>query len=663
MRRIIPLLILILAASALSAAPAMAGGYSYGTTVYPSGTSFAPDPTIWLYLNASNPSTIQVNLTLSTGQTVAMTYNPTLDVASVILPTPPEPGTQVSGDVSISDPGYTTEVLPVSFTEAGTAVAPQPESLAAWQFTALLNRTRTAQGLPALTYDQLLSAAALAHATYYQTYASSLYATGSFSLHAESQSYPVGYTGSSPVQRDLAVGAVFSGLDLEVLATGRTTVDQAYRALMDTTFHRFGLLSAQVSSIGVGWQPASGSAPSVVVSDITGNAAAQVTPPAQMLFPVQAATDVPLSYTGEDPNPLSGIRSNAQLASDPAGYPISISFSSLVATSIQVSSAQLTDAAGLVPTYLIDNATYTDNNPVYSGESMARGAALFATSPLAPDTVYTAAFSGTETLTSGASQPFDAIWSFTTRPSASLTAAYLVGTTLVVTGHQLDLASTPLPTLLGPSATSSPSWTVTAHTASATFATPPNLTGVSLNGQTVPISPPPFSDLAQASWAAQPIISAWGRKVVQGMGQGLFAPLSSVTGLQAITLIYRQIGLPGVSINPVVASLPVWSQAAVSWALGAGLITPPYVASLTLPAPRDSVVQWLMQGEGVAPLTTPPPFSDASQIPIADAGYVAAGAAMGVVNGFPNGTFQPASVTSRAEMVKLLSAFFLPNTP
>ncbi|MHB1981039.1 MAG: CAP and S-layer homology domain-containing protein [Sulfobacillus sp.] len=663
MRRIIPLLVVILAASVLPIAPALAGGYSYGTTVYPTGTSFAQDPTVWLYLQAASPSTIQVNLTLSTGQTMAMTYNPSLDVASVLLPTPPAPGTQVTGDVSITDPGYTTEVLSVSFTEANTPISPQPESLAAWQFSALLNRSRTADGLPTLSYDQNLAAASMAHATYYQTYANSLYATGTFSLHDESATYPVGYTGDTPVQRDLAVGAVFSGIDIEVLATGRQTVVQAYRALMDTTFHRFGLLSAQISQIGVGWQPAVGSVPSIVVSDISGNAALPVTPPAQMLFPVQGATDVPLSYTGESPNPLSGIRSDAQLPSDPAGYPVSISFSSLVVNSVQISSAQLTDASGVVPTYLIDGSTYTDTNPVYSGESMARGAALFAQSPLTPGTVYTAAFSGTEMLTSGASQPFNAVWSFTTRPTASLTAAYLVGNTLVVTGHQLDLPSTPQPTLLGPSAADTQAWTVTSHTASTTFATPPSLTGVSLNGQTVPISPPPFSDLGQASWAAQPIISAWGRQVVQGIGHGLFAPLSAVTGLQAITLIYRQIGSPGVAINPVAASLPVWSQAAVSWALAVNLITPEFVPSLTLAAPRDSVVQWLMQGEGVAPLSTPPPFSDASQIPTADAGYVAAGAAMGVVNGFPNGTFQPASVTTRAAMVKLLSAFFLPNMP
>ncbi len=663
MRRIILPFILILAASTASSLPAMAGGYSYGTTVFPSGTSFAADPTVWLYLNASDPSTIEVNLTLSSGQTIPMAYNPALDVASVVLPNPPPPGAQISGDVSISDPGYTTEVVPLSFTEASTPIAAQPESLAAWQFAALLNRSRTAEGLPTLAYDPLLSAASLAHATYVQTYANSLYASGSFSLHAESAADPTGYTAATPVQRDEAVGAVFSGLDLEVLATGRQTVVQAYRALMDTTFHRFGLLSAQVSSIGVGWQPGSQTAASVVVSDITGNAAAQVTPPAQMLFPIQGATDVPLSYTGEDPNPLSGIRSDAQLAADPAGYPISISFSSLVANSIQISSAQLLDASGLVPTYLIDNATYTDNNPVYTGESMARGAALFAQSPLAPNTVYTAQFSGTETLTSGVIQPFSAVWSFTTRPAASVTAAYLIGSTLVVTGHELDLASTPSPTLLGPSADSAQSWTVTAHTAATTFTTPPNLTGVSLNGQTVPISPPPFSDLGQASWAAQPIISAWGRKVVLGMGMGLFAPMSPVTGLQAITLIYRQIGSPGVAINPAVATLPIWSQAAVSWALSAGWITAQFVPSLALSAPRDSVVQWLMQAEGVAPLSTPPPFSDASQIPAAQAGYVSAAAAMGVVNGFPNGTFQPASVTSRAAMVKLLSAFFLPNTP
>ncbi len=663
MRRVALLLVIILAASPLVALPALAGGYSYGTTVYPSGTSFSPDPTVWLYVQSSTPSSLTVTLELSTGQSLPMTVNPALDVASVVLPTAPPPGTQVTGDVSISDPGYVTEVIPLSFTEASAPVQPLPESLAAWQFQALLNSDRTRQGLPTLTYDPILSAASAAHASYYQTYANSLYASGSFSLHDESPSYPNGYTGQTPYQRDIAVGAVFSGLDLEVLATGRPTAVQAYRALMDTTFHRFGLLSAQVNAIGVGWQPSSGTAPSVVVSDITGNAAAQVTPPADLLFPVQGAQNVPLSYVGEDPNPLSGIRSNAQLSTDPAGYPVSISFSSLAATSVEISQAQLTDAQGVVPTYLIDGATYTDTNPVYGGESMARGAALFGQSPLLPDTVYTASFSGTENLVGGGSQPFSATWSFTTRPLASLTAAYLIGNTLVVTGHELDLASNPQPTLVGASPGLTPTWTFTQHTAVATFTQPPSLSGVSMGGQVVPISSPPFSDLAEASWAAQPIISAYNRGVVKGMGHGIFAPLAPVTGLQALTLIYRQAGSPATTLSPETSSLPSWGQAAASWALANGLITPADVGSLSQAAPRDQVVRWLMQGEGVAPLSTQPPFTDAAQIPAQDVGYVAAAAAMGVVQGFPNGTFQPLSLTSRAAMVKLLAAFFLPTMP
>lgn len=641
--------------------PPEARAFSYGTAVHPGGTTEVPDPTVWFSFDPSgDPGLPSVTLTLN-GQSYPMTYNGSQGIFAYTLTSPIPPGQTETGTVVITEAFYQTVSLPVSFQEGAVPLTPLPESLGSWKVLTLLNRMRATLGLSPLAYDANLAAASQAHATYVSTNYQALYASGSLSMHEETSSFPAGFTGQWPWDRDEALGAIYPSSD-EVMTENVGGPGTSLLALLDTTFHRFGLLDPTVTDMGTGVTLA----PQVpiFVADMGGPATSPTPVTTVVLFPWNGATGVRTSFTGEDPNPLSAYRSNSELAQNPAGYPVTVTFQDPTVTGVQVASATLSGPAGPVPIWELDGTNYQDTNPVYSGESMGNSVALFAQSALLPDTSYTATVTGTLTHQGGTQGPFTETWSFTTSPAPTLSRAFAFGKTVYVMGSNLLEGSGGVVYWYSGHSPGTPAEMDSESLTVFTFSGPPDVTGVGLSSSshpTVSLSVPPFKDFSLAPWAVSYIAQAQSSGIVTGEGGGIFAPNDPVTGEQALTMIYRSLGSPATAVNPSAASVPAWAQAAVSWAIQASLISSSGVSSLGGPADRADLSRWLLVAESVAPLGTVPTFTDTASIPAADVGYVSAAQSLGLITGFPNGSFGPLQSVTRAQMAKLLDLLSIPT--
>lgn len=633
-----------------ASAHGISAGYSYGSTVSPSGTVYVTEPTVWVLIEPDPGSPAPtVTLTLD-GTAYPMSYDPALDVALYTFPTPLAPGSQWTGTVTISEGGYRTATLPVAFTIASQPAGPLAQTLSGWQALAEVNAIRQTEGVGVLVYDPALAAAAMAHAKYYVNN-QDLYASGTLSLHQEVPGTP-GFTGIDPWNRDEAFAASEPTTG-EVMAVGEGSDMGALLALFDTTFHRFGLLSGDYSAFGSGYSPAV-SGQDAFVADMGGPDIAPQGTSGVMLFPWNGAQGVPTGFWGEDPNPLAAYRSNLALASDPAGYPVSLTFTGAQVTGVSVSSASLTGPSGAaVPIWVVDSQDYTDQNNLYPGETMGNSVALFGKSALDPGTTYHVQVTGTLSLANGTTNPFTEDWSFATRPSPTVSKAFIVGSSLYLEGRNLGQAQVTTPV----AATSSSS----AYTyAERTFARAPTFTRIRVAGAQVALTAPPFTDLSQATWATPYVIRAQAEGVVEGEGHGIYAPNAPLTGLEALTMIYRSLGQPSVPLAASLSGVPGWAGAAVTWALSDGLVTRSDVPSLAEPAQRADLARWLLAANGI-PGSGTAQFTDASEIPSQDMGFVAEAQSLGVITGFPDGSFRPLGSITRAQMAKVLSLMMLPR--
>ena len=126
-------------------------------------------------------------------------------------------------------------------------------------------------------------------------------------------------------------------------------------------------------------------------------------------YPYPGQSGVQTTFEGEYPNPLAG-------KTDPttAGYLITLAFNDPNMKSVQVTAATLSDSSQSVPVWEYDDHTWTDTNPIYSGDTMGNSVALIAQEPLLHGIMYTAEVTGTLLVADGSTHPFDQRWSFTT---------------------------------------------------------------------------------------------------------------------------------------------------------------------------------------------------------------------------------------------------------
>ncbi|MHB9095834.1 MAG: S-layer homology domain-containing protein [Eubacteriales bacterium] len=177
----------------------------------------------------------------------------------------------------------------------------------------------------------------------------------------------------------------------------------------------------------------------------------------------------------------------------------------------------------------------------------------------------------------------------------------------------------------------------------------------------------PFAD-AKGNWAEAAIAEMYAKDVIKGYNDNSFKPKKPVTFLEAVVMLDKMLWGKPISID--ISSDYLHEQFNIpEWAVG-------YISS----AMRNNIMSWneLQKASREQPLTRQDaallairaleltkqakaktditlPFSDLNQINESMKGYITVAYERRIINGYPDGTFQPNGPISRAETAILLS--------
>lgn len=313
--------------------------------------------------------------------------------------------------------GATTTPTPTPSVSVGTLATsvPTPTYAAGSVEKAIfdkLNEVRLSGGFGMLAQDTVLDKAALNHAAYleinYFTKVNGVYpngstindvdpATGQLNAHSEKAAW-TGFTGILSDDRAKAAGKAFADVG-EVISFSQAA-SQCVPILLNTVFHRSGLLKTAPQSVGIGYL--SNTTPEFIGSDVGSacviNSAYQTANTVATnwigLYPLDKQTSVPVTMTGEAPDPAPEILTK--------GSPVSLYTDSKLA-SVTTFTLTASGSSTPVPVKLITSSSF----PTHLTTNEAH---ILPTQALAKGTVYNVSFRGL--LSNNKAVARD--WSFTT---------------------------------------------------------------------------------------------------------------------------------------------------------------------------------------------------------------------------------------------------------
>lgn len=180
-----------------------------------------------------------------------------------------------------------------------------------------------------------------------------------------------------------------------------------------------------------------------------------------------------------------------------------------------------------------------------------------------------------------------------------------------------------------------------------------------------------FNDLRDVEWALQYIEKMLMQNIFTGYEDGSFRPNSPIKHVEAVVAAVRLLGLEdeakakaGTKLNfedaKEIAKKYPWATGYIAVALENGL----FDSTVTKLQPEKSASRlWIttllvramdLEDEALAKMNTQLTFKDASSIPAGAVGYVAVAIEEGLIQGYPDNTFQPNKPVTRAEMAALL---------
>lgn len=170
-----------------------------------------------------------------------------------------------------------------------------------------------------------------------------------------------------------------------------------------------------------------------------------------------------------------------------------------------------------------------------------------------------------------------------------------------------------------------------------------------------------FSDLAGAAWAQAAVDSLSAAGIVSGFPDGSFRPALPLTRAEFVKMLVLATGLaPGSGITPF-TDVPVsaWFAPYVSTALQAHLVQGLSASTFGPNAPltREQMAVLLTRALGLTG-SAPVRFTDVGQIDAWALPGVQAAVAAGYLAGFPDGSFRPQAVATRAEAAVVLDALW-----
>jgi len=187
-----------------------------------------------------------------------------------------------------------------------------------------------------------------------------------------------------------------------------------------------------------------------------------------------------------------------------------------------------------------------------------------------------------------------------------------------------------------------------------------DMTELSQDVQLIDVLVIPFTDIA-AHWALLSIIRAADQGWVNGYPDRAFRPNQNVTRVEFTAMLVRALKLD-IPEEPVLnfadqQDIPTWARGYVAAALQEGLIQglPDGTFQPNRLITRAEMATIIARSQGIVPdPEARSTFADAASIPNWAQGYIAAAADRGWVKGVGNNRFAPNNQSSRAEAVHLI---------
>ena len=179
--------------------------------------------------------------------------------------------------------------------------------------------------------------------------------------------------------------------------------------------------------------------------------------------------------------------------------------------------------------------------------------------------------------------------------------------------------------------------------------------------------PPVFTDVQPADWHYAAVNWAVEQGLMEGMGDGTFAPDAPLTRAMLVTMLWRQAGRPSVAAAAAFTDLPAgaWFEAAVQWAAAQGVVAGVDAATFAPDAPvtREQLAAILYryaqaQGRGFSGLWSfPLDFPDAAAVSAYAYEPMCWMTMQQIIQGMADGTLAPQGAATRAEIAAVMMRF------
>ena len=178
--------------------------------------------------------------------------------------------------------------------------------------------------------------------------------------------------------------------------------------------------------------------------------------------------------------------------------------------------------------------------------------------------------------------------------------------------------------------------------------------------------PLPFTDVAEGDWFHDAVQYAYENGLMDGVGDGQFAPNATTNRAMVVTILYRLAGEPAVSGDTEFTDVAAgqWYTDAVTWAAEEGVVNG---VSATQFAPGNNITREQLatilfryaqaKGYDVSPRADLSGFPDAGDILPYAQEAMAWAVAEGLLQGFEDDTLRPQGTATRAQIATILMRF------
>ena len=177
----------------------------------------------------------------------------------------------------------------------------------------------------------------------------------------------------------------------------------------------------------------------------------------------------------------------------------------------------------------------------------------------------------------------------------------------------------------------------------------------------IPAPATPFTDVKATSWYCQSVLWAYENGIVDGMGDGTFAPGKTATRGQMTAMLYRMQGKPAVTGTPPFNDLKAdYYKDAVNWAAANKIVngTSEDTFNPNGQITREDLVTMLYRMSGSPAVSGDlGGFSDAGSVHAYARQAMIWAVGKGLIQGYDDNTIQPSTAANRAEVCTLLMRY------